>query len=384
MDFKTGDLLKNGQYRVIKRLGDGGSGVSYLVQDERQKEFVIKILFGAINQKILHDEAYLLQKCRKHPNIVKFDSFFLEESIDRCCLVLTYIKGKTLQEYLEQPEKKRFAIGKAIECIKKIGDAVDFAHQKNLLHRDIKPNNILLRETDDEPILIDFGIARELNYNNGIHTSYHTPGFAPIEQLHPDKVPPREAGNYTDIHALAATLYILLVGKVGIEHLQERSRELERLDRNGLDLAENDILKSPKDFNENISDRLSMVICQGMAPEPSQRPQKMQDWLKKLEEVLVDKEIPNSPLPQPPISQPSRKKSNLIQTINAHSKAIYTVVYHPHNQQIISAGKDGEIKIWDSENFQLIETLAQQRSSIYSLAISSDGKILAIASLFEL
>ncbi len=142
--------------------------------------------------------------------------------------------------------------------------ALTLIHHDGLLHRDIKPLNIMLRRNCTEAVLIDFGIAREFTPNlTQTHTQSLSEGFAPIEQY--DWRAKR--GAYTDVYALAATLYSILTGKIPIPSpIRAYSMELE----------------APKQINPKISHRVNNAILQGMAMKPEARPQSVPEWLAML------------------------------------------------------------------------------------------------------
>jgi eukaryotic-like serine/threonine-protein kinase len=143
-----------------------------------------------------------------------------------------------------------------------VGEALEYVHGKGFLHRDIKPNNILLRRESKEAVLIDFGLAREFNLGRiGSMTNAKTEGYAPIEQY-------ERRGNfgaYTDVYALAGTLYSLLTAQIPFPANFRKS---------GISLPE------PKQFNSRISDRVNDAIVKGMAFEPQERPQTVREWLE--------------------------------------------------------------------------------------------------------
>ena len=148
----------------------------------------------------------------------------------------------------------------ALRYIQQMGEALTVVHNNGLLHRDVKPQNIMLRSGKSEAILIDFGIAREFTPNlTQTHTQILSDGFAPIEQY--DKRAKR--GAYTDVYALAATLYALLTGEVPT---------LAPLRAISISFLE------PKEINPNISDRVNQAILKGMEIKPENRPQTMQEW----------------------------------------------------------------------------------------------------------
>jgi len=153
----------------------------------------------------------------------------------------------------------------ALRYIQQIGEALAVVHNNSLLHRDVKPQNIMLRSGKSEAVLIDFGIAREFTPNlTQTHTQMLSDGFAPIEQY--DKRSKR--GAYTDVYALAATLYSLLTGEVPtLAPIRAIGTPLE----------------PPQQINSSISDRVNQSILKGMEVKPEDRPPSIQEWLALLQ-----------------------------------------------------------------------------------------------------
>lgn len=286
VNWEKGKELKNGKFIVEKYLGQGGYGYTYKVIKSRTKEtFAVKTLndlaqdkenFAEI-QDDFFNEAIKLACCR-HPNIVGVHpQSFREDGI--FCMVMEYVEGQNLDEYLE--ENGQIPESEAIALITRIGKALIEVHEKGLLHRDIKPSNIMLRNGDlSSPVLIDFGLAREFNPNKPMTTDYRkTKEFAPLEQYNLESLSKHldidtskyKVGTWTDIYALAATLYNLLTNQ---EPIQANYRK-----------ASPQSFKPPQELNPQISDRTNKAILKGMEIEPSDRPQKMQDWLDLLNPI---------------------------------------------------------------------------------------------------
>ncbi|MFB2892692.1 GUN4 domain-containing protein [Aerosakkonemataceae cyanobacterium BLCC-F50] len=275
MAWNRGDTLKDGKYTIREVLGKGGFGITYRVRDENGRQFALKTLnddaiaepnFAKLHEDFMN-EALRLAKFN-HPRIVKVYKLLQEtvrknnlfSSISLSCILMEYIEGTTLEKLVE----KRGAIpeAEAVRYIQQIGDALTAIHSEGLLHRDVKPSNIILRATNSEAVLIDFGIAREFTGNRTVkHTEFVTPGFAPIEQYDPDA----RRGEYTDVYALAATLYYLVTATVPTT---ASSRVI------------NVPLKPVKQIVPSLSDNLHNAIVWGMELLPEKRPQSVQSWLK--------------------------------------------------------------------------------------------------------
>ena len=266
--WNRGEELSDGKFIVEQLLGTGGFGVTYKVKQTRNNElFALKTLnieaqnkedFQQLQDKFIN-EAIALASCR-HPNIVRvYPKGFREGKL--WCMVMEYVEGKDLGRYLEKNGK--LTESKALSIITKVGNALSFVHQQGLLHRDIKPANILLRSSDLTPVLIDFGLAREfISQQSMSMTNSRTESFAPIEQY-------QRQGNFgpwTDVYALAATLYVLLTAELPIP---AKFREYAEL-------------PSPKQHNPELSNIVSQAILKGMEIEPGDRPSSVKEWLDLL------------------------------------------------------------------------------------------------------
>ncbi|MDB9305439.1 serine/threonine-protein kinase [Nodularia spumigena CS-591/12] len=265
MAWVSGQQLQGGKYVIEQELGKGGFGITYRAKDNNGRLVVIKTLneqvqrrpdFANFQQDFLN-EAIKLAKC-SHPHIVRIYEVIHEDVL--WCMVMEYIDGEDLASRVEN--QGVLAEAEALSYIQQIGEALIVVHNNGLLHRDIKPQNIMLRSGKSEAVLIDFGIARDFSPNlTQTHTQLLSDGFAPIEQY--DQRAKR--GAYTDVYALAATLYFVLTGEVPT---------MSPIRAIGTQLI------APKQINFSISDRLNQAILQGMALKPENRPQSVQEWLK--------------------------------------------------------------------------------------------------------
>jgi serine/threonine protein kinase len=279
--------LQNGQYIIKKVIGGGGFGETYLAEDtEENRLVVIKTLKReqwekpdfADRQKRFRQEALSLARCH-HPHVVQVYDIFLENGLQT--IVMEYIEGEDLEKYTEAytAENGYLSETEALSYIDQIGQALEVVHERGLLHRDVKPNNILLRRKTKEAVLIDFGLAREFQPGKiRSMTATKTEGYAPIEQYERRG----DFGYYTDVYALAATLYTLLTLRVPIPANYR---------------AEDDvILQPPQKYNRKISDKVNAAILKGMELEPQNRPQTVREFREIL--GLVVKPI-STPQPQP-------------------------------------------------------------------------------------
>lgn len=234
MQLKDGFELQNGKYRIIRVLGQGGFGITYLAQHTTLDKLVaIKEFFPknfcvrnvSSNEVIVNtNNIELVGKLKKrflkeakniakldHPGIVKIHDIFEENST--AYYVMDYINGENLSQIVKQngplPEEK------AIEYICKVGEALEYMHSKRMTHFDVKPANVILREDTETPVLIDFGLSKQYNIE-GEETSTLlqavSNGFSPIELYNVETL--SEFSPQTDVYSLGATLYYILTGLI--------------------------------------------------------------------------------------------------------------------------------------------------------------------------
>ncbi|AFY49609.1 serine/threonine protein kinase [Nostoc sp. PCC 7524] len=312
--------LKNGRFIVQKVLGGGGFGVTYSVLEQRtNKLFAIKTLNpiqqsqGNFNdkQEQFVNEALRLRGCQ-HPHIVKVYEVIQEAGL--WGMVMEYVNGDDLGVYVDQ--HGHLLEDDALRYINQVGQALESVHQQGFLHRDIKPNNIILRSGTQEAVLIDFGLAREFLIGKTLSmTNSRTEGYAPVEQYERQG----HFGTYTDVYGLAATLYSLLTGRTPIPANYRKDGDIP--------------LKAPKQFNSSISDRVNDAIVQGMALEPQDRPQTMREWLELLIQNKADSAVVQISISN---SQSKVRHLNLLadQTQLITSKMDYTQL-----SNLLAAGK---------------------------------------------
>jgi eukaryotic-like serine/threonine-protein kinase len=277
----AGTTLQGGKYTLDREIGRGGFGITFKANHHfLHQVVVIKTLNEKLRQhpdfakfeRQFQDEARRLATC-VHPNIVRVSDFFIEDGLPY--MVMEYIPGETLGEAyvmagipLQEPT--------GIHFIRQIGAALEVVHTNGLLHRDIKPDNIILRRGTQEVVLIDFGIARE--FNSGVrqtHTGMVSEGYSPIEQYLSQA--PRSPA--TDVYGLAATLYTLLTAQLPMPAL----------------LRDREKMPSPRELQPHLSAAVNQAIMRGMAVDARFRPATVAEWLKLLPSpftVAVPQPIP--------------------------------------------------------------------------------------------
>jgi hypothetical protein len=206
--------IVQGRYIIEKMLGRGGFGAVYLVRDQRTRGnlFALKEITDTSRQERerFAFECEVLKRLDHHalPRVYRV---FEDEKTSRAYMLMDYIEGPNLEMLrLQQPEK-RFPVEKALDILAPIFAVVDYLHKQDppIIHRDVKPANIIVPATNEEAVLVDLGIAKEYNIDATTTAVRRcSPGYGAPEQY--DKgTNPR-----TDIYGLAATLYVLLTGVI--------------------------------------------------------------------------------------------------------------------------------------------------------------------------
>ena len=279
--LNPGVLLANGEYRISKVLGQGGFGITYQGVDTKLNRAVaLKEFFPegcwregttVVSAGRWDNSSYIDAKQRflqegqtlgqfNHPGIVSV--FYYFEQNNTAYMVMEYLKGKTLGDLLKSRGGK-LPEADALDYIQIVGQALNVVHQAQMLHLDIKPDNIMLPE-DGRAVLIDFGAARDFAGRNTTRfTTLLTPGYAPLEQYGRSL----KCADYTDVYALGATLYHLVTGRVPVSAIER---------------AAGVTLKTAREINFNLSDRISWGISKAMAMDINKRPPTVKEFLDLL------------------------------------------------------------------------------------------------------
>ncbi|BAZ41040.1 serine/threonine protein kinase [Calothrix sp. NIES-4101] len=217
------------RYKILRQLGQGGFGRTYLAEDLKQsqekcvlKEFAPQVENPQDVQKakeLFEREASVLKELQ-HPQIPKLHDSFQTRfgTQDFFFLVQDFVEGDTYWDLLDKRlnQGEKFSEEEVISLLQKILPVLVYIHAKGAIHRDISPDNLILRSSDNLPVLIDFGGVKQLPASQGLWmtqlggnvTLLGKKGYAPEEQLRQGKAFP-----CSDLHSLAVTALVLLTGK---------------------------------------------------------------------------------------------------------------------------------------------------------------------------
>src|SRR5215212_1065337 len=290
MEVGTTPTILASRYRVLDRLGAGGMATVYLAEDERLGR---KVAVKRLHSDGPEDAARRFEREAKvgaslsHPNLVTvFDTVADEDSV---LIVMEYVAGENLAELMA---RRRVPPEEAVSIIRQVSGALDYAHQAGVIHRDVKPANILI-SPDGKAKLVDLGIATasERTQITQVGTVLGTPSYMAPEQL--------EGGTITkavDIYALAAVAFELL------------SARKARQGRTPVEIAHRMATEGAPDIREAWPDSpkaAAEALCQAMARDPRDRPRSAGQLARALDDAFkATQPAPSRPVASPVTTQP--------------------------------------------------------------------------------
>ena len=216
--LSVGSVVKN-RYIVEDLLGKGGFGAVYRVRDQRVKGnvFALKEVIDP-NKEERERFAFECEVLTRldHLALPRVYRVFEDDRNIRVYMLMDYVAGPNLEILRQQQPEKRFSVSQALHIMNPIMNAVGYLHKQQppIIHRDIKPANIIVPHSDDNAVLVDFGIAKEYEQDSTTTAIRRcSPGYGAPEQY------ARGTNPRTDIYGLAATLYALLTGVVPTDAL---------------------------------------------------------------------------------------------------------------------------------------------------------------------
>ena len=273
-DFFDGKMID--RYQIIRKLGQGGMAVVYEALDTRlERTVALKIILPRVEkQEVLlarfDREAKALAKLT-HPNIVPiFDYGSFEE---KPYLVMEFLPGKTLKEKMGNP----FPYKEAAKLVIKIARAAGFAHKHKIVHRDIKPGNILFRD-EDTPLLSDFGISKLTESDNPSELTAAGASIGTPDYISPEQGKGTAVDLRSDIYSIGVIFYELVTGKKPYKADTPLSLIIKHI---------TEPLPSPREIITALPQEVEKVICKALEKDPAQRYQTTEEFSKALEGLLI-------------------------------------------------------------------------------------------------
>lgn len=262
------------QYEIIQKLGEGGMGMVYLAKDTMINRLVaIKQLHrNAGSEESLGErfqaEALALAKLN-HPNVTHLYSFIPKE--DTYWMIMEYVEGKTLEDWLFVHKKITYQLAASIAV--QMLDGLHHAHRKGIIHRDVKPANVMINEDGDVKIM-DFGIAR---MRNAQRITSHGKSVGTLEYMAPEQIQGHEGDERTDVYAVGNILYEMLCGTTPFH-----SDTDYRLMKDKLEKQPESIVRE----NPTIPDSFEKIIFKALQRNPDRRYQSAKEMKNAIENCL--------------------------------------------------------------------------------------------------
>ena len=270
-EFDAGTII-DGRYRVLHRLGAGGMADVYLAQDEQlDREVALKLL----HRRFAEDPGFVERFRREaqaaaslqHPNVVSvFDRGTFE---DTYYIAMEYLDGRTLKRLIreEAPLETTRAIDLTIQMLK----AARFAHRRGVIHRDLKPHNVIV-DSGDHVKVTDFGIARA-----GASDMTETGSIMGTAQyLSPEQAQGHAVSAPSDLYSVGIVLYEMLTGRVPFDGESPVSIALKHVSEAPI---------PPSQFNPEIPSALEQVVLWSLNKDPADRPADADQFIMALEQV---------------------------------------------------------------------------------------------------
>ena len=274
-----GSIL-NGRYEIIEKVGIGGMAIVYKAKDIYLKRIVaVKVL----KEQYLEDKEFIKKFVIEaqsvanlnNQNIVKIYDVgqHIEDGKTHNYIVMEYIKGKTLNELIK--DKGRLNSNAVVSISKQIANALDCAHKHHIIHRDIKPHNIIIDENLNVKVT-DFGIARIATSSTITYTSSV---LGTVHYISPEQAKGKFIDEKSDIYSLGVVMYEMVTGKVPFDTDNAVGIAMQHI---------NEPLVEPTKFVPNLEPWLNAIIVKCMEKNPENRFESAESLIKALDDKRIE------------------------------------------------------------------------------------------------
>lgn len=303
-------LNKLGRYDIIRVLGKGAMGLVYEARDPNLNR---RVAIKTIKVENLSEEAAAEYEARfkteahsaarlQHPNIVSvYDS---DRHGDMAFLVMEFIQGEDLKHHLDGG--KRYSLEQSLAMMRELLSALDYAHRQSIVHRDVKPANLLI-EADGRIKLTDFGVARIQDSGEATRTQGSMVGT--LKYMSPEQVQGQPIDARADLFAVGIVLYQLLTGKRPFDGDTDFAI---------IQQIVNHSPAAPSSFNNLLPSAIDAVVARALTKKRDQRFATAQEFAQALQEASGQA---SDPTIVPPASQPGRRAGNATDTGLQRSRA---------------------------------------------------------------
>ncbi|HEX3642769.1 MAG TPA: serine/threonine-protein kinase, partial [Ktedonobacteraceae bacterium] len=390
MQDRAGQKL--GNYRLLRRLGYGGFAEVYLSEHIYLKtQVAVKVLREKMGDQDI--ESFLKEAqtvaALKHPHILRVLDFGMEHSTP--FLVMEYAPGGSLRQ--KHPHGSRLPLSAVILYVKQVAMALQYAHDHKVVHRDVKPEN-MLAEADGNIVLGDFGIATPAYKSQSLLSMQETLGT--VFYMAPEQIKGK-LHLASDQYALGIVVYEWLSGVYPFEG------------RTSIEIATQHLYDLPPSLLEkvpNIAAEVEQVVLKALAKEPQQRFATIQEFANTLEQAYRSKKSSPLLLPLPvkrvgnqayqptvlvrSLAQPEQVRAAIqppaqvtrvsllagtrLYTYRGHSKEVQAVVWSPDGSHIASGSSDETAQVWNAMTGIQVGAYRGHSGSVSGLAWSPGGR----------
>lgn len=353
-----------GNYRLLHLLGRGGFADVYLGEHIHLNTLAaIKVLDAHLSSEgteQFRNEARIIARL-EHPNIVRVLDFGVVDAVPY--LVMSYAPNGSLRQ--QHAPGTRLPPATVIAYTRQIASALDYAHEQKVMHRDVKPENMLLGR-NSEVLLSDFGLAMGTysSSQDGVRDASGTIAYMAPEQ---SRGKPRPA---SDQYALAVAVYEWLCGA-------------RPFDGTYAEVAMQHVLHEPPSLCSSapdISREVEAAVLKALAKDPHQRFSTVQEFARALELAFQSGTLPGEVRSASPADSASRPETSSTRE-RTLTPSVYAVAWSPDRRRIITGGHDSVARVWNLMNGLVSLIYRGHTAGITTLAWSMDGQRVASASL---
>jgi eukaryotic-like serine/threonine-protein kinase len=281
-----------GQYIILEQIGKGGMATVYKAeQTSLQRTVAVKVLPAYF----AHDDTFrerFFQEARavgnlNHPHILAVYDFGQTDEL--AYIVMEYVKGGTLGQTMGRP----LSMDYTARIIEQIGSALDYAHRNGVIHRDVKPGNIMLRDDGQTALLADFGLAKMAESKSALTRS--GVGVGTPEYLSPEQGQGLKVDWRTDLYSLGVVMYEMLTGHIPFEAETPLAVIIKHI---------SEPLPHARALNPSLPPAIDNVMLKALAKDPADRFQSGAEMASAIRQVAQDNAltVPSLPMSKPPES----------------------------------------------------------------------------------
>jgi len=276
--------MQIGTSTIIKELARGGMAIVFIAfQRTLKRQIAVKLLPKSLltpkTADLFQQEAEAAA-ILSHPNIIPV--YEVGETDEFLFFTMQLVNGKPLSKCMMAarknplPSRRLLPLPVTLKIVSQVLDALSYAHSQDIVHRDIKPGNIMIENHNQRPLVMDFGLVKVLHDNKNKKSSVlGTPLYMP-----PEQILSREVDGRADIYAVGTMLFQMIVDKLPLPNLKSKPALLKYK----VLKKENIFLKKPSELNSNLHEDLDRIILKAIEYDPAQRYADCREFREELED----------------------------------------------------------------------------------------------------